>query len=183
MPAMSDGIDGRAGRVRPRSNPQIPKTIDFSDIDFDIFTDLLSFYVRTVNLLVSRDLDEQMKALDVVAGGTGKISTLLLVGRNPGIRPSVLAHFILKDRSAMGRLLDQLQQAGLIEQKISPEERRARELYLTPKGRRLAEQVRAVARRQSAEFFSMLSEAEQADLLRILRKIYVGYVEQAPAVE
>jgi DNA-binding MarR family transcriptional regulator len=179
---MSDGIDGRAGRVRPRSNPQIPKTIDFSDIDFDIFTDLLSFYVRTVNMLVSRDLDEQMEAL-TVAGGTGKISTLLLVGRNPGIRPSVLAHFILKDRSAMGRLLDQLQQAGLVEQKISPEERRARELYLTPKGRRLAEQVRAVARRQSADFFSVLSGQEQADLLRLLRKVYVGYVEQAPTAE
>jgi DNA-binding MarR family transcriptional regulator len=176
MPATSDS------RARRRSNPQVPKTIDFSDIDFDIFTDLLSFYVRTVNLLVSRDLDEQMAALEV-AGGTGKISTLLLVGRNPGIRPSVLAHFILKDRSAMGRLLDQMQQAGLVEQKISPEERRARELYLTPKGQRVAEQVRAVARRQSADFFSILSGEEQADLLRILRKVYVGYVEQAPAGE
>lgn len=174
MPATSDG------RARPRS--QIPKTIDFSDIDFDIFTDLLSFYVRTVNLLVSRDLDGQMELLQV-AGGTGKISTLLLVGSNPGIRPSVLAHFILKDRSAMGRLLDQMQQAGLVEQKISPEERRARELYLTAKGQRVAEQVRAVARRQSAEFFSILSAEEQADLLRLLRKVYVGYVEQAPAVE
>lgn len=172
--------DGRSeGRARPRSNPQIPKTIDFSDIDFDIFTDLLSFYVRTVNLLVSRDLDGQMEPLQV-AGGTGKISTLLLVGRNPGIRPSVLAHFILKDRSAMGRLLDQMQQAGLVEQKIAPEERRARELYLTGKGRRLADEVRAVARRQSADFFSVLSGEEQADLLRILRKVYVGYVEQAP---
>jgi DNA-binding MarR family transcriptional regulator len=170
------------GRARPRSNPQVPKTIDFSEIDFDIFTDLLSFYVRTVNMLVSRDLDEQMAALEV-AGGTGKISTLLLVGRNPGIRPSVLAHFILKDRSAMGRLLDQLQQAGLVEQKVSPEERRARELYLTPKGQRVAEQVRAVAQRQSADFFSILSGQEQADLLRLLRKVYAGYVEHAPAAD
>ncbi|MGL4964229.1 MAG: MarR family winged helix-turn-helix transcriptional regulator [Inquilinus sp.] len=178
MPATSDGHG--EGRPRPRSNPQIPKTIDFSEIDFDIFTDLLSFYVRTVNMLVSRDLDEQMAALEV-AGGTGKISTLLLVGRNPGIRPSVLAHFILKDRSAMGRLLDQMQQAGLVEQKISPEERRARELYLTVKGRRVAEEVRTVARRQSADFFSILSGQEQADLLRLLRKVYAGYVEHAPA--
>jgi DNA-binding MarR family transcriptional regulator len=176
---MSATSDGRAG---PRRNPQVPKTIDFSEIDFDIFTDLLSFYVRTVNMLVSRDLDEQMAALEV-AGGTGKISTLLLVGRNPGIRPSVLAHFILKDRSAMGRLLDQLQQAGLVEQKVSPEERRARELYLTAKGRRVAEQVRAVAQRQSAEFFSILNGQEQGDLLRLLRKVYAGYVEHAPAGE
>src|SRR5262249_19711031 len=148
--------EGSARRTRGRTNAQVPKTIDFSDIDFDIFTDLLSFYVRTVNILVSRDLDSQTEAL-ALAGGTGKISTLLLVGRNPGIRPSVLAHFILKDRSAMGRLLDQLQQAGLIEQRISPEERRARELYLTEEGRRAADQVRSVAGRQSAEFFSVLS--------------------------
>lgn len=179
-PAMTNGRND--GRARPRSNPQIPKTIDFSDIDFDIFTDLLSFYVRTVNLLVSRDLDQQTETLSL-AGGTGKISTLLLVGSNPGIRPSVLAHFILKDRSAMARLLEQMQQAGLIEQKVSPTERRARELYLTAAGQRVAADVRAVARRQSADFFSVLTEGEQGDLLRILRKLYENYVEQAPTVD
>jgi DNA-binding MarR family transcriptional regulator len=175
---------GRANgsRVTRRTpgNPQAPKTIDYSKVDFDIFGDLLSFYVRTVNILVSRDLDEQTEEL-AMAGGTGKISTLLLVGANPGLRPSVLAHFILKDRSAMGKLLEQMERAGLLEQKVSSAERRARELYLTPKGRALAQQVRDVARRQSDDFFSVLTDEEQDSLLRILRKVYESYVDTVPS--
>jgi DNA-binding MarR family transcriptional regulator len=175
---------GRANgsRVTRRTpgNPQAPKTIDYSKVDFDIFGDLLSFYVRTVNILVSRDLDEQTEEL-AMAGGTGKISTLLLVGANPGLRPSVLAHFILKDRSAMGKLLEQMERAGLLEQKVSSAERRARELYLTPKGRALAQQVREVARRQSDDFFSVLTDEEQDSLLRILRKVYESYVDTVPS--
>jgi len=173
-------VNGSRVTRRTPGNPQAPKTIDYSKVDFDIFGDLLSFYVRTVNILVSRDLDEQTEEL-AMAGGTGKISTLLLVGANPGLRPSVLAHFILKDRSAMGKLLEQMERAGLLEQKVSSSERRARELYLTPKGKALAQQVREVARRQSDDFFSVLTDEEQDSLLRILRKVYESYVDTVPS--
>jgi len=178
---MSTGrVDGSRVTRRIPGNPQAPKTIDYSNVDFDIFSDLLSFYVRIVNILVSRDLDEQTEEL-AMAGGTGKISTLLLVGANPGLRPSVLAHFILKDRSAMGKLLEQMERAGLIEQKVSSSERRARELYLTARGQALARQVREVARRQSDDFFSVLTDEEQDTLLRILRKVYESYIGRVPS--
>ena len=143
-------VNGSRVTRRTPGNPQAPKTIDYSKVDFDIFGDLLSFYVRTVNILVSRDLDEQTEEL-AMAGGTGKISTLLLVGANPGL------------------------------QKVSSSERRARELYLTPKGRALAQQVREVARRQSDDFFSVLTDEEQDSLLRILRKVYESYVDKVPS--
>jgi len=173
-------VNGSRGTRRIPGNPQAPKTIDYSNVDLDIFGDLLSFYVRTVNILVSRDLDEKTEEL-AMAGGTGKISTLLLVSANPGLRPSVLAHFILKDRSAMGKLLEQMERTGLIEQKVSSSERRARELYLTARGRALAQQVREVARRQSDDFFSVLTDEEQDNLLRILRKVYESYIDTVPS--
>ncbi len=91
--------------------PRRPKTIDHRNIDFDVVGTLLSFYVRSVNRLVSQDLDEQTAELGL-SGGTGKISTILLVGANPGIRPSVIAYFIRKDRSAMGKLLEQMERGG-----------------------------------------------------------------------
>ena len=125
---MSSGdLTRRRSEARQRNPAKIPKTSDYQNIDFDIFGSLLSFYVRSVNLLVSQDLDAQMESLNL-AGGTGKISTILLVGANPGLRPSVLAHFIRKDRSAMGKLVEQMEKAGLIEQRVSRVERRAREL-------------------------------------------------------
>ena len=68
--------------------PQVPRTADISEIDLDILGGLLSFYIRVINLVLGRDLDGKMRGTPV-ARGTGKISTLLLVAANPGIRPSV----------------------------------------------------------------------------------------------
>lgn len=174
----------KTARARPAVPPKtgrrslpVPKTADLSEIDFDILGGLLSFYVRSVNLALSRDLDTRMD-VPPLAHGTGKISTLLLVGANPGIRPSVVAHFIMKDRSAMVRLLDQLVSAGLIVQKISPTERRARELYLTQKGQAAAERVRRIAVDQSDRFFHMLSERECDQLRTILGKVYRAVVNE-----
>ena len=175
------GVRGRAAAV-DRRRARVPKTANYLDLDFDVFVDLLSFFVRSVNLLVSRDLDEKMEPV-VLAGGTGKISTILLVGANPGIRPSVLAHFIQKDRSAMGKLVEKMERAGLIEQKISAAERRAKELYLTSKGRAMVPKVRAVVRRQDDDFFGMLTREERKQLLRLLRKIYARYVEMVPTAD
>lgn len=171
-----------AGAAPTRRGLKPPKTIDYLNIDFDIFGSLLSFYVRTVNILVSQDLDAEMEALGL-AGGTGKIATILLVGANPGIRPSVLAHFVRRDRSQMGKLLDAMAEAGLVEQRVSPVERRARELYLRPAGEALRARVRAVAKRQDDAFFAMLSDPERAELLGLLRKVYVHYLDMVPDPE
>ena len=169
----------RREAVRARNAAQAPKTIDYQHIDFDVFSTLLSFYVRSVNLLVSQDLDGQTAELGL-AGGTGKIATILLVGANPGIRPSVLAHFIRRDRSAMGKLLEQMEENGLIEQRVSRVERRARELFLTPKGRALVQPTRDVVRRQDEEFFAPLTGPERGQLLGLLRKIYESYLDMVP---
>lgn len=152
----------------------------FKTIDFDIFGTLLGFYIRTINLLVSRDLDARMGNLGL-AGGTGKIATLLLVGANPGVRPSALAHLIRKDRSAMGKLLDAMGEAGLVEQRVSPAERRARELRLSPKGEALRDSVRGVAMTQNEDVFAVLDEAERAGLLDLLRKVYGCHLDSVPA--
>lgn len=153
--------------------------VDPAEVDLDILQDLTSFYVRSVNLVLSRDLDRCMGALPV-ARGTGKISTLLITGANPGIRPSTIAQIIQKDRSAMVRLLDQLKAAGLLVQRVSETERRSHELHLTKKGEALAERVRAIALAQNERFFSVLTPAEHAQLQALLKKLYGLHLE-APA--
>ena len=175
----SGDLTRRRSEAQRRNPAKTPKTIDYQNIDFDVFGSLLSFYVRSVNLLVSQDLDAQTASVGL-AGGTGKISTILLVGANPGLRPSVLAHFIRKDRSAMGKLLEQMEKAGFIEQKVSRVERRARELFLTDKGRSIVQRVRELIKRQDNEFFAMLSPIEREILLGLLRKVYEGYIDMIP---
>lgn len=157
---------GANGRRRP-----VPRTADISTVDLDILGDLLSFYIRVLNLVVSRDLDGAMRGTPV-ARGTGKISTLLMVAANPGIRPSVIAHFNMKDRSAMMRIIADLRRSGLVEQSVSNRERRAHELYITPKGRQVVERVRRIALDQSDSFFAVLSPPERERLRALLGKVY-----------
>lgn len=150
----------------PAKPPTIPQ-----DINIDVLEDTLSFYIRTINIAVSRDLDERLEGLDV-AKGTGKITTLLLVDDYPGIRPSVIAHLILRDRSAMGRLIDQMVDHDLIRREVSPEDSRAQELYITETGAALAVKIREIVPRQSREFFSFIPEDEQQQVMDILRRAY-----------
>ena len=165
--------------VPSRAGSPTPKTADYSKLRFDVLKDLLSFYSRSVGVALNRDYDAKIAKLSL-AKGTGKVTTLLLVGANPGIRPSVVAHFILKDRSATARLLDQMKRQGLLVEKVSAVERRAHELYLTAKGQALIQRVRAIAVKQSDDFFAVLSEAEQDQLLRLLQKLYEHRVADLP---
>jgi DNA-binding MarR family transcriptional regulator len=156
-----------------------PRTIDYSDVSLDILGTLLSFHARTVGLALNKSHDHEIAAVSLPKG-TGKVSVLLLTAANPGIRPSVIAHFIHKDRAAMARVIEQMKSHGLIEHKVDAEERRAHELYITPKGASLLERVRAIALGQSARFFGVLSPTEQAELLRMLMKLYEAHVAALP---
>ncbi len=153
-----------------------PKTADVSGVKLDILENLLSYYMRVVSVVLNRDFDHEMSSVSL-AHGTGKVSTLLMVAANPGIRPSVLAHYVLRDRSAMTRLLQQMKSAGLIVEQISESERRARELYVTAKGRSIVDKVRSLATRQSDAFFGVLPQPEQKQLMELLKKLYAAHAD------
>jgi DNA-binding MarR family transcriptional regulator len=176
---MAKPLPLKSNSASVQSSAPKPKSGDLASIDFDILRHLPSFFVRSVGVALNRDYDQKISEV-ALARGTGKVSVLLMVGANPGIRPSVLAHYIFKDRSAMGRLLDQMQRAGLIIEKISESERRAHELYLTPKGQKLVERVRAIATEQSDGFFSVLTEAELKQLVGIMQKLYQSHIADLP---
>lgn len=141
-----------------------------TDVDLDVLDGALSFFIRSINIAVTRDLDRRLEGLDV-ARGTGKITTLFLVGRHPGIRPSVIAEIILKDRSAMGRILDDLQGHGLVRREVAADDSRAQALFLTAKGEELAGSVRGIVT-DSRRFFSDVDEEDYRAVLALLRKIY-----------
>lgn len=153
--------------VKKNKGPPYP----VETVGLDVLEDTLSFYIRSINIALSRDLDTRLEGLDV-ARGTGKITTLLLVDSHPGIRPSVIAQLIMRDRSAMGRLVDQMIDHELITRQAAPDDGRAQELHITKKGADLARKVRKIATKQSSDFFADVPEKDQKRLLDILRRVY-----------
>ncbi|WJH41478.1 MarR family transcriptional regulator [Aliirhizobium terrae] len=144
---------------------------ELADLGLDVLEDILSYYIRTLNIAVSRDLDEKLDGLEV-AKGTGKITTLLLVDRHPGIRPSAIAELILRDRSAMVRVIDQMEEHGLLTRRTDGDDNRAQGLFITRKGRDLAATIRPIVVKQSRDFFPDITDDEHRLLISILSRTY-----------
>ena len=82
-------------------------------------------------------------------------------------RQKDLAASMSVDNSSVVRLLDNLERAGLIQRKEG-EDRRAKIILLTPRGRAIADRVESVARRVRTDALAGLSEKDIATTLRVL---------------
>jgi DNA-binding MarR family transcriptional regulator len=138
--------------------------------DISILTNLLSFQLRMLSHSVNRAYDDAFRETEV-SSGTGKLTTLLLVSANPGISQTEAGRVQNKDRAAMVRIIDQLEQSRLITRKADPAERRRHRLVLTPRGAAEVKHYMAIAQGYDDAFFSALSAAERRGLVRIIRKL------------
>ena len=71
--------------------------IEIGGLRIDILEGAFSWYIRSLDSVVSRDLDRRMAELEV-AKGKGKITTLFLVDDYPGVRPSQVADVLMRPR-------------------------------------------------------------------------------------
>src|SRR5438477_8789686 len=76
---------------------------------------------------------------------------LNVLGAREGAIQQELGSAMGIDRSTMVSLIDDLEAAGLAKRRPHPRDRRAREVVITPKGRRLLEQTRRMARQVEDE--------------------------------
>jgi DNA-binding MarR family transcriptional regulator len=74
------------------------------------------------------------------------------------------------DPSTMVALIDELERAGLAQRRPHPNDRRAREVVITPKGRRTVEQGRSLARDVEDDVLKGLASTERRQLLKLLRQ-------------
>jgi DNA-binding MarR family transcriptional regulator len=74
------------------------------------------------------------------------------------------------DPSTMVALIDELERAGLAKRRPHPKDRRAREVVITPKGRRTVDRGRALAWEVEDDVLQGLASAERRQLLKLLRQ-------------
>jgi DNA-binding MarR family transcriptional regulator len=102
---------------------------------------------------------------------------LNVTGAREGAIQQVLGSALGIDRSTMVSLIDQLERAGLARRRPSATDRRAREIALTPKGRRLLRRARGLISQVEDEVLAGLTADERRELLALLRRA----LESAPA--
>ena len=97
---------------------------------------------------------------------------LLHIARTPeALRQKELAAALSLDSSAVVRLLDSLQAAGLIERKEDAADRRAKAIVLTEAGQAMVTRVEESARQVRYMALSGVSDEDVATTMRVLRQI------------
>jgi MarR family transcriptional regulator, transcriptional regulator for hemolysin len=102
---------------------------------------------------------------------------LNVVGAREGAIQQELGLALGIDRSTMVALIDELESAGLAKRRPSPTDRRAREIAITPKGRRLLQRAKELIAQVEDEVLAALSAEERRELLTLLRRT----LQSAPA--
>ena len=105
---------------------------------------------------------------------------LNVLGAREGTIQQQLSTDMAIDPSAMVKLINELEDAGLAERRRRPGDRRAWEVSITPKGRRTLERAKQLAAEVEDEVLGGLSAADRRQLVTLLRRALVSAPPQPP---
>ena len=89
-----------------------------------------------------------------------------------GLRMTEVANRILASKSGLTRVIDRMEEAGLVRRERPPDDRRAINVFITPEGLAALTSARAVHRRGIQEhFLGQLSNSEITALAKTLGKV------------
>jgi DNA-binding MarR family transcriptional regulator len=98
-------------------------------------------------------------------------AALVAIRTHPGIDATRLSSVIAFDRSTLGNVIERLQAKDYIERKPSPEDRRAKLLYLTKAGTALLRDIMPSVDRAQARMLQPLKPADRKTLLALLTQL------------
>jgi DNA-binding MarR family transcriptional regulator len=99
-----------------------------------------------------------------------QFAALDAIGQQPGLDQASLAARIGFDRATIGGVVDRLEHKGLVQRVVSAQDRRARQLSLTPEGTQLLRASRQMVEALQADILALLSPAERGAFLALARK-------------
>jgi DNA-binding MarR family transcriptional regulator len=117
------------------------------------------------------------EALETVGLTPALFGLLNVIGAREGAIQQELGAAMGIDRSTMVSLIDQLEEAGLAKRRPSATDRRAREVAISARGRKLLERARRLLSETEDEVLAGLSAKERGELVKLLRRA----LDAAPA--
>lgn len=105
-------------------------------------SDSVGFLLSDVARLLRRRFDERARAIGVTRA---QWRTLTVLSRNEGANQGALAEMLEVEPITLCRMIDRLAEAGLVERRRDPADRRAWNIYLTDRSRPLLDQLHVLA--------------------------------------
>lgn len=128
----------------------------------------LAFLLSQVGIHAARQFSERLAEIDLQPP---LFRILNLVDAAEGRSQQAIGEAIQVPPSRMVALVDELEQAGLVERRPNPDDRRIRALYLTRKGRQKLARGREIARAHEAQLTVGMAAADRDRLTQLLQQI------------
>lgn len=128
-------------------------------------SDNIGFVIGDISRLIRRTFDKRAKVIGVTRP---QWRVLTWLQRHEGINQSALADTLELDAMTLCRMVDRLQAAEMVERRADPGDRRAWQLFLTPKGTALTAQLTPIGEQLLQEAMHDLSANDQEQLQHLL---------------
>jgi DNA-binding MarR family transcriptional regulator len=127
------------------------------------------FLISDVDRLCGKRFDELAKSsLDLTRAQCRALAYLSHYGE---MNQACLADLLEVAPISAGRLLDRMEEGGWIERFANPEDRRERQVRMTPKAENALDRSRRVGDKVAAEALAGLTAEERAQLISLLRQV------------
>lgn len=128
----------------------------------------LTWLLHDVHWFLSRDLEREAQRIGL---SKAKWRVLAHLSRGDAISQTALATDMGVEKAPLGRILDKLEEDGLIERRRDPDDRRARLVYATDNISPLAEQMLGIAAGVFTTAFDGISQGEIRQFEKTLSRL------------
>ena len=137
----------------------------------------LGSIMAQVSRLMRRDFDAKARTIGVTRP---QWQVLTLLNLHQGINQGGLAEMLEVEPITMGRMIDRLQDANLVERRADPADRRAWRLFLTTKAQDMLEQLRPMANETFDAALEGITAAQRDQIVALMRKIRDNLSRRVP---
>ncbi|MES2258312.1 MAG: MarR family transcriptional regulator [Pseudomonadota bacterium] len=138
------------------------------ELDQSLLLSLVGYNCKRAYLSIKPVFDKRMSKYDL---RPVDFTVLSLLKANPNISQKRLSSAINVSPPNLATLLDRLEERELLVRQRNPLDKRSQTLVLTEAGQRLCEKAEKTATELEAAASSKLTDAERAELIRLLQKI------------
>ena len=142
-------------------------------------SDSLAYLLSDTSRLLRRRFDARARGLGV---SRAQWQVLFALSRNEGTNQACLAEALDVETITVGRMVDRLEEAGLVERRADPADRRAWRLYLTARAHPILEELRGVGDLVMAEILAGIADAEAAVLADLLTRVRGNLQHRSPPI-
>jgi MarR family transcriptional regulator, transcriptional regulator for hemolysin len=135
------------------------------------------FLAHDVARLYGRRFDRNGRRLGLTRA---QCRTLGYLARNEGINQAGLADLLEIRPMTLVRQIDRMQEAGWIERRPDPTDRRARRLYLTDKARPVLGRIWDVSSETQDQVLASLTPDEAEQLIDLMRRVHAALADRSP---